>query len=155
VERNARVLVPGKRRRASSGSANHLGIKREGLTMALMGTRADLAKLANEALDLAADLAQMLYDRSGSNLIGDVAELRKRYDALTAREPEHCGACGQPVELVNGRIGPHMVNRTDLSQLPGMPCRNIGTHYYIRSGCQCGRVLDECRCGDGIDDEED
>lgn len=58
-----------------------------------------------------------------------------------------CGYCNQPIEIENRVIKYHLTNHQ--GRLPLMPCEGSGTEEYIAANCECGRVIDECRCGSG------
>jgi hypothetical protein len=63
----------------------------------------------------------------------------------------YCAVCSARVPTPDGVLGSHTA--TLPGSLPGMPCPGTYTYDYILPGCECGRVLDECRCGDSIGED--
>jgi hypothetical protein len=84
-------------------------------------------------------------------LTGPGGEARRaafaRYEAAQrAAAWAYCAVCDARVPVPDGVLGSHTA--TLPGSLPGMPCPGTFTYDYIWPGCECGRVLDECRCGD-------
>lgn len=71
--------------------------------------------------------------------------LEEKIGQARREQVNHCSACGKPVTIIDGRIGPH-TGRDYPGELPGMPCPATGTELWIAAGCTCERVIDECRC---------